>query len=72
MSKVIKSVTALIEDSPDRHCNRLTIEKTPDGYHIHFRNLKIQLNESEFAEWRIAFSIAKEKIVNEKLFQGDI
>jgi len=72
MSKVIKSVTALIEDSPDRHCNRLAIEKTPDGYHIHFRNLKIQLNESEFAEWRMAFSIAKEKIVNEKLFQGDI
>jgi len=72
MSKVIKSSTALINDIPDRHCNRLIIEKTPDGYHIHFRNLKIQLNESEFAEWRMAFQIAKEKIINEKLFQGDI
>ena len=72
MSKVLRTSTTLINNIPDRHCNRLIIEKTPDGYHIHIRNLKIQLNESEFAEWRMAFAVAKEKIVNEKLFEGDI
>ena len=72
MGKVINSKSFLINDIPDRHCNRLTIEKTPDGYHIHFRSLKVLLNENEFRHWKIAFMTAKETIIKEELFKGDI
>ena len=72
MSKVIKSATNLIADIPDRHCNRLVIEKTPDGYHIHFRNLKILLNEGEFQEWKGAFQMAKTIIIEQQYLRDDL
>ena len=72
MSKVIEAKIKLINEIPDRHCNRLALEKTPDGYHLHFRNLKILLNENEFREWKEAFKMAKAKIIEEQYLKNDI
>lgn len=73
MSRVLKNLsTKLIDDVPDRHCNRLLIEKTPSGYHIHLRNLKIELNEQEMREWKTAFSKAKQEVLKNNYLHGDI
>jgi len=73
MSKVSKTYSAkIIDDIPDRHCNRLLLEKTPSGYHLHFRNLKIELNEEEMREWKRAFHEARKQVIKHKYLDGDI
>jgi len=52
----------LIGEIPDRDCNLVLIERTPSNYHVHFRNLKIELNEEEIRQWKEAFGIAREKV----------
>lgn len=62
----------LIGEAADRNCNRILIEKTPYNYHIHFRSLKIELNDEEFAQWMMAFRMAKEIVEKENYLDGDI
>ena len=52
----------LIREIPDRDCNLVLIERTPHNYHIHFRNLKIELNDEEIRQWKEAFNIASGKV----------
>jgi hypothetical protein len=73
MGRVDKTLSArIIDDVPDRHCNRLLIERTPSGYHLHLRGLKIELNEAEMREWKIAFSKAREEVLKNDYLHGDI
>jgi hypothetical protein len=52
----------LIGEIPDRDCNLVLIERTPYNYHVHFRNLKIELNEDEVRQWKEALNIASGKV----------
>ena len=73
MSEVVKVLSVkLINDIPDRHCNRLLVEKTPDGYHLHFRNLKLLLTNEEFRFWKEAFRISKIEMIKNNYLEGDI
>jgi len=68
MGKVRKFFhAALINDSPDEHCNHFQIELSHDGYHIHYRNLRIVLSQSEMKEWKTAFEISRPKIKHQNL-----
>jgi len=52
----------LISEVPDRDCNLVLIERTPHNYHVHYRELKIELNEEEIKQWKEAFGVAKQKV----------
>lgn len=68
MGKVSKFIYSKeIEPQPDEDANRLQIEKSHDGYHIHYRNLKIVLSEEEIKLWKKAFSFAKPKVEKQNL-----
>lgn len=68
MGKVSKYFhTAEIRPEPDEHANHLSIELSHDGYHIHYRNLRIVLSPSEMKEWKTAFAVARPKIENQNL-----
>ena len=61
----------LISEIPDRDCNLVLIERTPHNYHVHFRNLKIELNEEEIGQWKEAFGMAQEKVEVGEYFNDD-
>lgn len=63
---------SLIGEVPDRHCNRVLVEKTPHNYHFHFRNLKVELTEEEIRQWVEAFGIASKRIEEENLLDEHI
>ena len=67
MGKITKIYHAdLIEPTCDRHANKLQIEESNDGeVHIHFRNLKIALEDKEIVEWKRGFLTALGKLRNE-------
>lgn len=65
------AVVKLINEVPDRDCNTILIEKTPHNYHVHFRNLKIELSEGEIEQWREAFVQAREKVLKGGYFNDD-
>ena len=56
-----------IKSEADEHCNRFQIETSHDGFHIHYRNLRIRLSKEEMKMWKEAFKIAQEKIKNQNL-----
>lgn len=56
-----------INSEPDEHANHLQIEKSHDGYHIHYRNLRIVLSPSEMRMWKEAFAFAKPKVEHQNL-----
>lgn len=64
MARVSKRVySEIIPEACDRHANRIEIYKTRAGrYHINFRNLQIRLSKDEYAEWKIGFAKALEKL----------
>jgi hypothetical protein len=68
MGKVSKYIHSKeIAREPDEHANRLQIELSHDGYHIHYRNLRIVLSESEMMLWKKAFAFAKPIVEHQNL-----
>lgn len=68
MGKVSKFFYAgEIATEPDEHANRLQVELSHDGYHIHYRNLRIVLTPEEMKEWKKAFSFAKPIVEHQNL-----
>ena len=63
MGKVIKTFYEdTIPDAPDRERNVIRVEESnrPGQFHIHYRNLKIQLDREQAKHWKGAFTEAKE------------
>ena len=58
-----------INPEPDEHANHLQVELSHDGYHIHYRNLRIVLDRDEMRMWKKAFSFAKPKVENQNLLE---
>ena len=56
-----------IATEPDEHANRLQIELSHDGYHIHLMNLRIVLSKEEMQIWKTAFAFAKPKVEKQNL-----
>jgi hypothetical protein len=56
-----------INPEPDEHANHLQIELSHDGYHIHFRNLRIVIKPEEMKMWKKAFAHAKGFVENQNL-----
>lgn len=56
-----------IEPQPDENANRLQIELSHDGFHIHYRNLRIRLSKEEMKMWKEAFAFAKPRVENQNL-----
>ena len=56
-----------INPQPDENANRLQIEKSHDGFHIHYRNLRIRLSEKDMQMWKQAFCFAAPRIKNQNL-----
>jgi hypothetical protein len=56
-----------INPIPDENANRLQVELSHDGFHIHYRNLRIVLSGEEMKLWKKAFSFARPKVENQNL-----
>ena len=68
MGKVSKwSYSKEIKTEPDEHANRFQIELSHDGFHIHYRNLRIRLSKEEMKMWQNAFALAAPKIRRQNL-----
>lgn len=68
MGKVSKYVYCKeIDPEANEHANRFQIELSHDGYHIHYRNLRIVLSENEIKEWKRAFAFAKPFVERQNL-----
>ena len=68
MGKVSKYIYSKeIDPQPDENANRLQIELSHDGYHIHYRNLRIRLSEKEMRMWTRAFKFARARVENQNL-----
>jgi hypothetical protein len=68
MGRVSKYVYSKeINAEPDEQANRFQIELSHDGYHIHYRNLRIVLSENEIKEWKKAFSFARPFVERQNL-----
>jgi len=66
--------TRIVEPVPDRHCNRVQVERSNNGeLHIHYRNLKIALLDyEEQKEWVEGFREALDKFKEGNFFQDDV
>lgn len=58
---------AEINPEPDEHANHFQIELSHDGFHLHYRNLRIVLTPQEMKEWKTAFKIAKPQVEHQNL-----
>jgi hypothetical protein len=68
MGKVSRYIYAKeIKDSPDEGANHLELHLSHDGYHLHYRNLRIRIKENEMPMWKEAFSHAKKYIKHQNL-----
>ncbi len=68
MGKVKKYIYSKeISSQPDENTNRLQIELSHDGYHIHYRNLRIRLSEQDMKMWKEAFAFSKPRVKNQNL-----
>lgn len=56
-----------IECQPDENCNRLQLELSHDGYHLHYRNLRIRISKEEMPMYKKAFAFAKTYIERQNL-----
>ena len=49
---------------------KMMLELSHDGYHLHFRNLRIRIKQDEMPMWKKAFSFAKPRVERQNLL-GD-
>lgn len=56
-----------ISTSPEENSNRLQLEKSHDGYHLHYRNLRIRISEKEMPMYKKAFAQATDYIKHQNL-----
>ena len=56
-----------INAEPSEHANRLQLELSHDGYHLHYRNLRIRIKKEEMPMWKKAFALAKPIIERQNL-----
>ena len=54
VSKYLYSKEILTE--PEENANRLQLELSHDGYHLHYRNLRIRIKVEEMPMWKKAFA----------------
>jgi hypothetical protein len=68
MGKVSKYIFSKeIAESPDENKNRLQLELSHDGYHLHYRNLRIRIKEKEMPMWKAAFAHSKPIVERQNL-----
>ncbi len=56
-----------ISPEPGEGSTRLQLELSHDGYHLHFRNLRIRISKQEMPMWKEAFAFSKPKVENQNL-----
>jgi len=56
-----------VKPEPDEMANRLQLELSHDGYHLHYRNLRIRIKQEEMPMWKEAFLHAKNYIEHQNL-----
>ena len=68
MGKVEKYIWSKeIACEPAENANRLQLELSHDGYHLHYRNLRIRIPIGEMPMWKKAFSHAKKHIIRQNI-----
>lgn len=56
-----------INPEPAEMANRLQLELSHDGFHLHYRNLRIRIKKEEMPMWKQAFLHAKGYIEHQNL-----
>ena len=67
MGKVEKYIFSKEISLEPENANRLQLELSHDGYHLHFRNLRIRIKEDEIGMWQRAFAYARPIIERQNL-----
>ena len=68
MGKVEKYIFSKeIASEPDENANRLQLELSHDGYHLHYRNLRIRIPRNEISMWKRAFEYAEPLVRKQNL-----
>jgi hypothetical protein len=68
MGKVSKFIFSKeISPEPGENANRLQLELSHDGYHLHYRNLRIRIKKEEMPMWKKAFAHAKQFVEHQNL-----
>ena len=58
-----KEIKTECEEAP----NRLQLELSHDGYHLHYRNLRIRIKVEEMPMWKKAFEISRPLVEKQNL-----
>lgn len=71
MGKVSKYIFSKeIATECGENANRLQLELSHDGFHLHYRNLRIRIKENEMPMWKKAFAHAVPLVKHQNLL-GD-